>query len=82
MIRLWVHFSHKQEHPFILQKKADATLANKIRIERVAYINLRIALISSAATKITQLKENTVELAISFGACWVKKNEKWAKYLV
>lgn len=82
MIRLGENSPHRNEHPFILQKKANLALPPNVIIGKVAHINSGLALIPSPGTKLEQLEENADRLAQSFGACRAERNEKWAKYLV
>lgn len=73
---------YRGEYPFILQKKANAVLPNKVVIRKVAYINSGLALISAPGTIAKQLEEHKETLARAFGACCAEQNEKWVKYLV
>lgn len=82
MVRLGKDSPHRTEHPFVLQKKANAALPSKTVIGKVAHINSGIALILAPGTTIAQLEEHKDTLARIFGACCAKRNEKWAKYLV
>ena len=82
MVRLGKDSPHRTEHPFVLQKKANAVLPSKTVIGKVAHINSGIALIPAPGTTIAQLKEHKETLARIFGACRAERNEKWAKYLV
>lgn len=82
MVRLGKDSPHRGEHPFILQKKANAVLPNKIVIGKVAHINSGLALIPTPGTTAGQLEEHKEILARVFGACRAERNEKWAKYLV
>lgn len=82
MVRLRKNSPHRAEHPFVLQKKANAALPSKTVIGKVAHINSGIALIPAPGTNIAQLEEYKATLARIFGACCAKGNEKWAKYLV
>lgn len=82
MVRLGKDSPHRAEHPFVLQKKANAALPSKTVIGKVAHINSGIALILAPGTTIAQLEEHKDTLARIFGACCAERNEKWAKYLV
>ena len=82
MIRLGENSPHRNEHPFILQKKANLVLPPNVIVGKVAHINSSLALIPSPGTKLEQLEENVDRLAQAFGACRAERNEKWAKYLV
>lgn len=82
MIRLGENSPHRNEHPFILQKKANLVLPPNVAIGKVAHINSGLALIPSPGTSLEQLEENADRLAQAFGACRAERNEKWAKYLV
>ena len=82
MVCLGKNSPHRAEHPFLLQKKANAALPSKTVIGKVAHINSGIALIPTPGTTIAQLEEHKKTLARIFGAYHAKKNEKWAKYLV
>lgn len=82
MIRLGENSPHRNEHPFILQKKANLVLTPNVAIGKVAHINSGLALIPSLGTSLKQLEENADRLAQTFGACRAERNEKWAKYLV
>ena len=82
MVRLGQDSPHRGEQPFILQKKANAVLPNKVVIGKVAHINLGLALILAPGTTAKQLEEHKETLARVFGACRAEQNEKWAKYLV
>ena len=82
MMRLGKNSSHQAEHPFVLQKKANAALPSKTVIGKVAHINSGIALIPTLGTNIAQLEEHKEILSRIFGTCCAKRNEKWAKYLV
>ncbi len=82
MVRLGQDSPHRGEHPFILQKKANAVLPNKVVIGKVAHINSGLALIPSPGIKAEQLEEYKETLARVFAACRAERNEKWAKYLV
>lgn len=63
MIRPGENSSHQNEHPFILQKKANLALPPNEIIGKVAHINLGLALIPSPGTKLEQLEENADRLA-------------------
>ena len=82
MIRLGENSPHRREHPFLLEKKANATLPPNVGVAKIVHINSGLALIPSPGTKLEQLEENAHRLAQAFGACRVERNEKWAKYLV
>lgn len=82
MVRLGKDSPHRAEHPFVLQKKANAALPSQTVIGKVAHINSGIALIPAPGTTIAQLEEHKETLARIFGACRAERNEKWAKYLV
>ena len=82
MVRLEQDSPYKGEHPFILQKKANAVLPNKVVIGKVAHINSGLALIPALGTTAELLEEHKETLARVFGACCAEQNEKWAKYLV
>lgn len=75
MIRLRENSPHRNEHPFILQKKANLVLPPNVLIGKVAHINSGLALIPSPGTKLEQLEENADRLAQAFGACRAKRNE-------
>ena len=76
MVRLGQDLPHRGEHPFILQKKANAVLLNKVVIGKVAHINLGFALISAPGTTIEQFEENKETLVRVIGACRTEQNEK------
>lgn len=76
MVRLGQDLPYRGEHPFILQKKANAVLPNKVVIGKVAYINSGLALIPAPGTTAEQLKEHKEILAQVFGICYVEQNEK------
>lgn len=76
MVRLGQDSPHRSEHPFILQKKANAVLPNKVFIGKVAHINSGIALIPAPGTIAEQLGEYKETLARVFGACRAEQNEK------
>lgn len=82
MVRLGQDLPHRGEHPFILQRKANAALPNKVVIGKVAHINSGLALIPAPGTTAEQLEEHKETLARAFGACRAERNEEWAKYLV
>lgn len=82
MVRLGQDLPHRGEHPFILQKKANAVLPNKVVIGKVAHINSGFALIPAPGTTAKQFEEHKETLARVFGVCRAERNEKWAKYLV
>ena len=82
MIRLGENSPHRNEHPFILQKKANLVLPQNVIIGKVANINSGLALIPSPGTNLEQLEENADRLAQAFGAFRAERNEKWAKYMV
>lgn len=82
MIRLGENSPHRNEHPFLLQKKANAVLSANVVIGKVAHVNSGLALIPALGTDLEQLEENASRLAQAFGACRAKRNEKWAIYLV
>lgn len=75
MVRLGKDSSHRAEHPFVLQKKANAALLSKTIIDKVAYINSGIASIPTPSTTLAQLEEHKETLARIFGACRAKKRE-------
>lgn len=72
----------RREHPFILQRKANAVLPNKVVIGKVTHINSGLALIPAPGTIAEQLDKHKETLARVFGVCSAERNEKWAKYLV
>lgn len=82
MVRLGEESPYRKEHPFIVQKKANATLPSQVRIGKVAHINSGLALLPAPGTSIAQLEEHCEKLALAFGTCRIERNEKWAKYLV
>ena len=82
MIRLEENSPHRNEHPFILQKKANLVLPPNVIIGKVAHINSSLALIPSPGTNLEQLEENADRLTQAFGVFRAERNEKWAKYLV
>ena len=82
MVRLGEESPYRNEHPFILQKKANATLPSQVRIGKVAHINSGLALLPSPGTSVAQLEEHCKKLALAFGTCQIERNEKWAKYLM
>ncbi len=82
MVRLRQDLPHRGEHPFILQKKANGVLPNKVVIRKVAHINSVLALIISLGIKAEQLERYKETLTRVFGAYHAERNEKWAKYLV
>ncbi len=82
MVRLRQDSPHRGEHPFILQKKTNAVLPNKVVIGKVAHINSGLALIPSPGIIAEQLEEHKETLARVFGAYHAERNEKRAKYLV
>lgn len=82
MVRLGQDSPHRDEHPFILQKKANVVLPKKVVIRKMAYINSGLALIPAPGTIAEQLEEHKETLARVFGACRAEQNEKRAKYLV
>lgn len=82
MVRLGENSPYKDEHPFLLQKKANAVLPQNVVVGRVAHINTGLALIPATGTSIQQLEEYSNKLARAFGACRAERNEQWVKYLV
>ena len=82
MVRLGENSPHRNEHPFLLQKKANSVLPQGVVVGKVAHINTGIALIPTAGVTIQQLEEHSEKLARAFGACRAERNEKWVKYLV
>ena len=82
MVRLGQDSPHRGEHLFILQKKANAVLPNKVAMGKVAHINSGLTLSPAPGTTAKQLQEHKDTLAQVFGAYRVEQNEKWAKYLV
>ena len=82
MIRLGPESPHREEHPFVLQKKANIGLPANIVIGRVAHVQSGLALMPAPGITIAQLEEYSESLARCFGSCRAEKNEKWAKYLV
>ena len=73
---------HKEEHSFLLQKKANAVLPPNVVIGRVAHINTGLALIPATGTSIKQLEKYSDKLTRAFGACRAERNGRWVKYLV
>ena len=82
MVCLGENLPHQNEHPFLLQKNANAILPANVRIGKVAHRNSGLALIPAAGTDLEQLEDNANGLALVFGACRAERNEKWVKYLV
>ena len=82
MVQLGESLPHKNEHPFLLQKKANAVLPQGVVVRKMAYINTGIALIPTASVTIQQLEEYSEKLARAFEACLAEQNKKWVKYLV
>lgn len=82
MIRLGETSPHRNEHPFLLQKKANAALPPHITVGKVAHVKTGIALVPANGTMLQQLEECGPKLAQMFGACRAEPNEKWAKYMV
>ena len=71
MIRLGENSPHRNEHLFILQKKANFVLPPNVIIGKVAYINSSLSLIPSPETNLKQLEEKANRLAKAFGVCRV-----------
>ena len=82
MVRLGKNSPHKEQHPFLLQKKANDMLPQNVIVRKVAHINTEIALIPATGTSIQQLEEYSNKLARAFGVYQAKRNEQWVKYLV
>lgn len=82
MVRLVENSPHRNEYPFLLQKKANAMLPANVSIRKVAHMNSNFALIPASRTDLEQLEDNASRLAQVFGAGRAERNEKWAKYLV
>lgn len=82
MVCFKLKLSYKAKYSFIFQKKTNAVFFNKTVVEKVAHINLSIVLIFISGTIIVQLKKYKKTLVYIFEIYYIKKNEKWAKYLV
>ena len=76
MVRLGEESPYRNEHPFILQKKANATLPSQVRIEKVAHINSRLALLPAPGISVAQHEKHCEKLALAFGTCRIERNEK------
>lgn len=62
MVRLGEESPYRNEHPFILQKKANATLPSQVRIGKVAHINSGLALLPEPGTSVAQLEEHCTSI--------------------
>lgn len=82
MVRLGKDSSYRDEHLFILQKKANAAFPNNVVVGKVVSINSGLTLIPAPGTTAKQLGEHKETLIQVFVAYWADRNEKWAKYLV
>lgn len=82
MIRLGEESPHRNEHLFLLQKRANAILSPTLTIGKVAHVKTGLALVLAAGTTLQQLQEFSSKLAQTFGACRAEPNVKWAKYMV
>ncbi len=58
-VRLGPKSPHKEEHPFVFQKKANTCLLANIVIGRVAYIRSGLALMPAPGTTIARLEEKS-----------------------
>ena len=63
MVRLGENSPHRNEHPFLLQKKANSVLPQGVVVGKVAHINTGIALIPTAGVTIQQLEDHSKKLA-------------------
>lgn len=57
---------YKNEHPFLLQKKANAALVPYITVEEVAHVKTGIDLVPANETTLQQLEECGSKLAQTF----------------
>lgn len=72
----------RNEHPFLLQKRANAVLPPILTIRKVAHVKTGLALLLAAGTTLQQLQEFNSKLAQTFRAYQAEPNERWVKYLV
>ena len=63
IVRLGENSPHRNEHLFLLQKKANSLLRQGVVIRKVTYINTGIVLILMAGITIKQLEEDSEKLA-------------------
>ncbi len=73
---------HRNQHPFLLQKKANSVLPQGVVVGKVAHINTGIALIPTARVTIQQLAGYSEKLDRAFEEYQGEQNEKWVKYLM